>query len=67
MKLIEIFNDLCEEQGEQSYLIDLEEIRNHTRVIAKRQVIKMVDMAKAQALVCLGEHEAAIRLMKRYL
>ena len=66
-KLVEMFNDLCQEQEEQSYFIDLEEIRNDVREIAKGQVVKMVDMAKAQALESLGEDEEALRLVKKYL
>ena len=54
-QLVEMFNDLCEEQGDQSYLIDLEKTRNDAGKISNGQVVKMVDMAKAEALESLGE------------
>ena len=62
-----MFNDLCEEQGEESYLINQDETRNNVGKTAKGQVVKMVDMAKAKALEFFGDDEAAQRLTKRYL
>ena len=45
MQLVDMFNDLCREQGEQSHLIDLKEIRKIAGDKAREQVVKMVDMA----------------------
>lgn len=67
VKLVEMFNDLCKEQEGRSFFIDLKEIRHGVRDMAKGQVVKMVDMAKAQALESLGEDEEALRLVKKYL
>ena len=47
--------------------IDIEALRQNGFKAANPQIAYVVDMAKAEALDCLGEEKAATKLAERYL
>lgn len=65
--LVGMFNDLCIEEEEKSYQIDLEQFRKGIGKKTTGKTALLVDMAKAESLDDLGEREAAIEIAERYL
>ena len=47
--------------------IDLEALRKNGINEANPQIAYLADMAKAEALDCLGDKQAAVKLAERYL
>ncbi len=47
--------------------LDLEAIRNNAYQETSRVLAYIVDMAKAEALDCLGEREAGVKLVEKYV
>jgi DNA integrity scanning protein DisA with diadenylate cyclase activity len=66
-QLVGMFNDLCTQETEQSYRIDLEDVHKSASKQAAEKIAFLVDMAKAEALDSLGETHAATELVLRHL
>lgn len=64
---VEMFNDSCIEETEQEYRIDLKEVRKGAGQKTIEQTALLVDMAKSEALDCLGDQQAARVIAERYL
>jgi hypothetical protein len=61
------FNEFFVDLMHISERIDLDALRQNGIKEAKPQIAYLVDMAKAEALSCLGDNEAAVKLAERYL
>ena len=66
-KLVGIFNDIFSSGTEQHGRMDMENIRRIIGMRTNQQTAYLVDMAKSEALENMGEKQAAIKLIERYL
>ena len=66
-KMVGIFDQLCVEEKERSYRIDLEVVKKGISNKSKEQTTYLVDMARAEALDAMGENRAATELVERHL
>lgn len=66
-KTMDNFNKDLADMMELSEGIDLEAIRRNADNVSSQQISYIVDMAKAEALDCLGEPQEAVKLAERHL
>ncbi len=66
-KLVGSYNDILASGMEKRGRLDLETIPRSIGTRTAQQTTYMVDMAKAEAMDCLGEQQAAIKLAERHL
>ncbi len=66
-KIVDDFNDFFVDTMQLSERIDLEALHRAASEQAKQLMAYIVDMAKAEALDCLGDREAGIKLAEKYL
>ena len=63
--LIKEFNDQVAEEPKDK--MNVEALRQGTGKVTAERVSYLVDMAKAEALDAMGEHQAAIELVEKHL
>jgi hypothetical protein len=61
------FNEVFADMMALNKPIDLESLHQNANQEVSRVMAYIVDMAKAEALDCLGEREAGVKLVERYL
>jgi len=66
-ELVGMLNQLCVEEKERSYRIDLEVVKEGISNKAREQTTYLVYMARAEALDAMGENRAATELVARRL
>jgi len=66
-QLVSVFNDTPGENAERACVVNLEAPRRRAGKDAARQASCIVDMAKAEALDFMGEKQASLALVERYL